>query len=125
MSRKQWGHGYWKGVEDAENGKILMSRKDICEYWIAHMCLSNIHKDHDRSLYPVHELIARLCGCEGYELSDVKKIYDYIMSYQPLDCYVSGYPKEEWTQDWFVIPNLDEDEALEKIQSIISKQEEK
>lgn len=110
MSREQWGHGYWKGVADAKNGRV----SDIAleaKYWIANMCISNYEKSYDRSLYPVKEWIwfCRFCGLSQ---KYARRIYDYVLDNnyhefeknEPLCCYVTGRPSGLWGGDYFVIP---------------------
>ena len=111
ISREQWGHGYWKGVEDAQNGKVRSNFPDEVKYWIANMCCSNYRKDYDQSLFPVVEWIhyASFCGLsEKY----AKKVYDYILNHNYYDfepntsywCYVSGDYRNPWYEDYFVLP---------------------
>lgn len=111
MSREQWGHGYWKGVEDAQAGKVRAQFPTEVKFWIAHMCASNYRKDYDRSLFAVSDWIrfARFCGMgETY----AKRIYDFILRHEFYEfepdrqswCYVSGSARSNWVDDYFVVP---------------------
>lgn len=113
MSREQWGHGYWRGFEDAKRSmnRTGDSFKDDVKFWIANMCISNWDKSESRTLYPVREWIsaARMCGItEKY----ARKVYDYILrnnfyDFEPESyswCYVSGGEQSNWNDDYFVIP---------------------
>ena len=113
MSREQWGHGYWKGVEDAQSGKVRKQYtfKDEVKYWIANMCCSNWGKSFDATLFPVDEWISYAEFC-GFDKKYAKKVYDYILKNNYYDfepgtyhwCYVSGSAKSAWYDDCFVIP---------------------
>lgn len=111
MSREQWGHGYWKGVEDAQSGTVKSKFPDEVKYWIAMMCSFNEHKDYDHSLYRAGDLIL------NYNLSwqYAKRIYNYILNNNYYDfrpgrwswCYVSGLQNSKWNDDYFVLPVSD------------------
>lgn len=48
MSKKQWGHGYYKGVEDTINGKgkpKYLVAKDKDGYWWRFFIIREIHDD--------------------------------------------------------------------------------
>lgn len=113
MSREQWGHGYWKGVEDAQSGKVRSKFPDEVKYWIAMMCSANEYKDYDRGIYKVSDFIFDF----NLENKYAKRIYDYIFNrqlhnkdyydFRPDEwswCYISGDPKDDWYDDYFVIP---------------------
>ena len=111
MSREQWGHGYWKGVSDAQNGAVKGNIKDEAMYWIANMCVSNKRKTLDASLYPVKEWLSmcRFCGLsERY----AKRIYDYVYTHNHFEfepqrhslCYITGDERNSWTEDYFCLP---------------------
>lgn len=114
MSREQWGHGYWKGVADAKNGKLDSDANVETMYWIANMCISNYPKAESRSLFPVREWIyyARFCGMSQ---TYAKKIYDHIFnvnhynfrSSRTSTCYVTEGCGKGWNEDYFVLPLLD------------------
>ena len=111
MSREQWGHGYWKGVTDAQSGKYKANISLEAKYWIANMCISNYDKSFDRSLYPVREWVWR-CRFSGLSQNYAKRIYDYILNHNYFDfrpegmalCYVTGSEKKTWDGDYFVLP---------------------
>ena len=108
MSREQWGHGYWKGVEDAQSGKVKSKFPDEVKYWIAMMCAANEYKSYDRSLYQVKDFNYDFSLSEKY----AKRIYDYILLNNYYDfmpdewswCYVSGAQNEDWHDDYYVLP---------------------
>ena len=108
MSREQWGHGYWKGVEDAQSGKIKSKFPDEVKYWIAMMCSTNEYKDHDHSLYSVSDFIFDF----SLDIRYAKRIYNYILKNNYYDfrpnkwswCYVSGDQFSKWDDDYFVLP---------------------
>ena len=111
MSREQWGHGYWRGVEDATNGVVRsIPFKEEVMYWIANMCCSNYRKDFDATLFPVAEWIEYASFC-GLSEKYAKKVYDYILNNNYYDfkpqayswCYVSGNAKSDWRNDFFVL----------------------
>lgn len=103
MSREQWGHGYWRGVQDAESGKAHDNFSDDVKKFICHMCISNGAKTYDKSLFAVSELLA-ICRMAGVSEKYAKKVYDYIMENEPYGCYISGNPHTTWTDDYFVLP---------------------
>lgn len=108
MSREQWGHGYWKGVQDAQNGKIKSKFSDEVKYWIAMMCSVNEFKSYDKSLYSVSDFIFDFNLSEKY----AKRVYDYVLNnnyyeFRPNQfswCYISGEPWDNWHDDYFVLP---------------------
>ena len=106
MSREQWGHGYWKGVEDATAGKVRLKFPDEVKYWVCQMCISNCNKSYDRTLFPVREFIW-LCDFCGISERYAKKVYDYIILNEPFGCYVSGPANGSWDKDYFVLPVAD------------------
>ena len=132
MSREQWGHGYWKRVEDAQSGKVRNHHtfRDEVKYWIAQMCRFNHSKTYDQSLYPVKEWIW-CCTFSGASVRYAKKVYDYILNenYYDFDpecncwCYVSGDPQDDWQDDYFVIPTSDhtKDEWTEIADNLLEK----
>lgn len=132
MSREQWGHGYWKGVEDAQFGRVRTDFQEEVKFWIAHMCCSNYEKSFDRSLFPVQEFIF-YCDFCGVSEKFAKKVYDYILNKEDSLyefrkdrwswCYVTGDARNKWHQDYFVIPVSDY--ALEEWQSITDALSEK
>lgn len=113
MSREQWGHGYWKGVEDARAGRVNAKHtfKDEVKFWIAAMCQSNCSKSYDKTLFSVKEFIS-LCHFCGLSTKYAKKIYGFILDNNYYDfepetqylCYVSGSQQSDWQDDYFVIP---------------------
>lgn len=111
MSREQWGHGYWRGVEDAQAGKVRGNFPTEVKFWIANMCISNYYKSYDSSLFPVSEWVA-YANCCGLSTAYAKKVYDYILRHDFYDfkpneqswCYVTGSAQSKWTDDYFVIP---------------------
>lgn len=111
MSRKQWGHGYWRGVEDAQAGRVRSEFPDEVKYWIAMMCSANEYKNYDRGLYSVSDFVFDFNLQEKY----AKRIYDYILKNNYYDfrknewswCYVSGEQYSKWNEDYFVIPYSD------------------
>lgn len=109
MSREQWGHGYWKGVEDATNGNVNSSVSDIARYFVCQMCIANKRKECDRLLFSV-TLFRSWCIVAGFSDRYAKRIYDYILNNEPYGCYVSGESWNKWTQDCFVLPNLDDED---------------
>lgn len=112
MSREQWGHGYWKGVEDATCGNVRSSLPVIAKWLVCNMCISNADKDYDRSLFPVKELIAFL-ACVGLDTKYAQKVYKYVQKNEPYGCYISGHPKAPWKEDYFVLP-FDSKDAWQK-----------
>ena len=119
MSNSQWGHGYWKGVKDAQNGTVPKSDIDIwAKCYCCHFMISNSHKENDRSLYPVEEFITRAVGLDGIPISFAKKIYDYIMEKQPYGCYVSGASNDPWEEDYFVLGNMTKDECYTELEKL-------
>ena len=111
MSREQWGHGYWKGVEDAQIGNIRLPIDDEVKLWIATMCRFNSKSHYDRSLFPVSSFISFVYFC-GMDEKYAKKIYNYILNHnyyefkpnEPACCYVTGSWRNDWAKDYFVIP---------------------
>lgn len=105
MSREQWGHGYWQGVRDACDGVV----KDgdnvplIANYVVAMMCCSKYESHYSRSLFSVKELCA-VAMFSGFDLDIIERVYKHILHDQPIGCYVTGSPKNEWTEDYFVLP---------------------
>ena len=131
MSKVQWGHGYWKGVEDAVCGNIRVPIGEEVKFWIANMCLSNCYKTSDRSLFPVKEWISYAAFC-GLSEKYAKKIYNYILNnnYYHFSsdgkvcwCYVSGDLRWDWKEDYFIVPH--DDYTAEEWQSIADKIREK
>ena len=119
MSQSQWGHGYWKGVEDAKNGTVTKDNTELwAKFYCCHFMISNSDKEYDRSLYPVSEFIARAVGFDGISRNLAKKIYDYIMINQPYGCYVSGEHDAPWEEDYFVIGNWTKEECYEELNNI-------
>ena len=103
MSQKQWGHGYWKGVHDALNGKIKNSIEEQAKKWVCLMCLENENKMYDRSEYPVSQFAAR-CVDAGFTERHAKRIYNYILFKEPYGCFVSGMSWQPWEKDYFILP---------------------
>jgi hypothetical protein len=113
MSREQWGHGYWQGVEDAQSGTIRKKYtfKDEVKFWIANMCISNCSKTYDASLFSVRDFVFYITQC-GLSEKYAKKVYDYILKHNMYDfkpkvyceCYVSGDKRWKWFEDYFVLP---------------------
>ena len=132
MSREQWGHGYWSGVSDQKYGKVKKEYdfEHFVKFEIYHMSLSNKNKMFDRSLYPVSELICqfRFAGYPGDKCMEcAKQVYDYVMKYEPLGCYISGYHNDPWHNDYFVLGHtlcLSEEELLNLINDEINEMEE-
>ena len=120
MSKEQWGHGYWKGVKDAQEGKATEGDlfEDSC-FWLAHMEISNQFKDYDRSLYPVEEFISR-CWFSGLDKTYAKKIYIYVLEHQPLGGYITGSGRAEdpWEKDYFVLPCLGQEACFNIIREL-------
>ena len=108
MSREQWGHGYWKGVEDANSGKVRTPIEDEAKHAICLMCASNEKKEYDRTLFPVREFIA-FCHMAGLGEKYAKNVYDYVMNNMPYGAYISGGARNPWYEDYFVVPVWDED----------------
>ena len=111
MSREQWGHGYWKGVADAQAGKVIDNFQTEVMFWIANMCCSNEYKFENRGEYPVSEWIGMASFC-GLDEKYAKRVYDYILEHNEYEftpcrktpCYVSGALKQPWRYDYFIIP---------------------
>jgi hypothetical protein len=103
VSKQQWGHGYWKGVQDAEIGNVTCDIKNACEYWIAWMKHCNHDKVRSRTLFSVRDFSFWLTFVFGYTPEQVKQIYDYILKNEPCGCYVTGQPNGEWIDDMFVL----------------------
>lgn len=128
ISRKQWGHGYWKGVEDATN-KVsdLLPQDEMWEgvcFWVANMCMTNSNRYRDQGLYPVKDLILDF-SIDGRGEKAAKKLYDYVLKRTPLGCYVSGGLHSDWKDDYFVLPKLSEETALGICDEIAKRQEER
>lgn len=115
MSQQQWGHGYWRGVEDAMAGKTRSPFPILEKIAICDMAISNANKDYDRSLFPVREFIWR-CRMFGMPDGFAKRVYDYVYKYgdigsdATLGAYISGDPRAVWTEDYFVVPSWRSDE---------------
>ena len=107
MSREQWGHGYWKGVNDAITGAVKEKQdiSSLSEFCIRQMNRMNKSKHYDKTLFPVRELFAIL-RASGIDDKTGKRVYDYILNNEPLGCYVTGHPKQPMIEDSFVLPNL-------------------
>ena len=99
MSNEQWGHGYWKGVQDANAGTVNRKFQDEVHLLVCDMCIENETKTYDKTLYPVIQLIARL-NDEKY----VKRVYDYILAINSPVCFISGPAYGPWENDCFVLP---------------------
>ena len=109
MSREQWGHGYWRGVFDEKYGKVR-KHCDIersAKMALYDMARWNLDSYYDRSLYSVSSFCTflRFAGVEDVD-SYAKPIYDFVLKYQPLDCYISGDSNDPWYKDYFVISSL-------------------
>ena len=117
MSREQWGHGYWKGVNDAISGSV--GKTDIerlSETMVCCMCRANQSKEFDKSLFAVSQAFTLFCRFSGINEEDFKNAYKYILNKEPLGCYVSGNPNDDMMNDFFVLPNLTD----EYIQEVLS-----
>ncbi|MBR0340801.1 MAG: hypothetical protein IJH64_00850 [Oscillospiraceae bacterium] len=106
MSKQQWGHGYWKGVQDAQNGDVRCNIEKVSKHWIKWMMQENADAKHSRLLYSVKDFSFWLTCVFGYTPEYVKQIYDYILNNEPDGCYVTGQPFGEWIDDMFVLPPL-------------------
>ena len=115
MSRQQWGHGYWRGVEDAMAGNVRPPLPILAKMAICEMAIFNAEKDYDRSLFPVREFIA-YCRASGMPDGFAKRVYDYVYKHgdmasdATLGAYISGEPRAAWTEDYFVVPSWRSDE---------------
>jgi hypothetical protein len=108
---------YWERLAAKENSKNTECKKSNSSFerevmfWIARMCLSNKSKRYDKSLYPVSTFISHVVFC-GFSEQYARKIYNYILdnnNYEFEDgsvaqCYVSGDKRNDWKDDYFVIP---------------------
>ena len=114
MSREQWGHGYWKGVADAQTGNIRLPISEDAKFWIANMCFANHKRDFDKSLYSVGDFISWV-RFSGLSEKYAKTIYDYSLINNYFEfkpgrfswCYVSGDCRSRWENDFFVLPLWD------------------
>ena len=129
MSREQWGNGYWKGVDDAQNGKIKHKFSDEVKYWICRMVYTNTaYKPYDKSLYRVQDLINDWAFAIDYKIAErkAKAIYDYILNWKEpyfyVDglcfAYISGEQWADWRDDFFVLPI---GKKLEDIENVAQK----
>ena len=114
MSKKQWGHGYWNGVNDAINGKVKLGIKNEAMFWAAAMCVANAEKQYSRLVFPVRLFIAWCVGA-GLSTQYAKRIYDYIIINEPYNCYVSGDAHSAWINDSFILPNGTKEEWIAKL----------
>ena len=125
VSKEQWGNGYWKGVDDAQNGKIKHKFSDEVKYWICHMTYVNeAYKPYDKSLYRVQDLINDWAFVMDYKIAErqAKKVYDYILNWkEPYfyveglgSTYISGSRWSDWRDDYFVLPIGTDLETVEK-----------
>ena len=109
MSREQWGHGYWQGVADEKYGKVRGCHdiEKTTKLALYNMARWNLDSYYDRSLYSVSSLITffRFAGLDDPE-GFAKPIYDFVLKYHPLDCYITGWPKEPWYKDYFEVASL-------------------
>lgn len=107
MSRQQWGNGYWKGVQDAQNGKVF-NIDSAAKYWIKWMINENEVKNLNRSIYPVNEFYYWAME-SGYTHGQVKAVYDRILKGDMYNghCFVTGLNGCEWFDDFFVLPRKD------------------
>lgn len=121
MSKKQWGHGYWHGVQDAINGTVnLMNLEEKTILIVCLMCIWNNKKQYDQSLFPVWQFNV-FVEDSGMTKRQAKNIYNYVLQNEPYGCYVSGDEGDDWLNDWFVLPNMSKDECERIIKSITNK----
>jgi len=114
MSHKQWGHGYYSGIKAAreEDAHLPEEIEKMAASAVLQMCRVNASKTEDRSLYSVRDFITT-CKAIGIAEGDTKSIYKSIMSNNPFGAYVSGYPKSDWKDDFFVLPIMPEEDMRE------------
>lgn len=119
MSREQWGHGYWKGVEDHAAGRVKdhIDIKKMAEMCVLAMVKMNAHVYEGRSLLKVStfETFAyRFCGIDTHTLD---RVYDYILHNEPFGAYVSGAPDADKRDDYYVLPNISAEKADEMLRA--------
>lgn len=102
MSRQQWGHGYWQGVNDAKNGKVKPSAEDLTMLCMA--CMVDCNRDKcDSSLFKVWILVASI----GED--DAKKVYDYALKNHAIGDGMG----DSWMDDYFLLPAWTEKDCKE------------
>ena len=113
MSREQWGHGYWKGVKDAKEGKVIQKDEieKLSKVFVCVMCNFNRTKACDKTLFSVRELYIFATTIVGLSEELIHEVYNYILHYTPYGCYVSGDLNDDWMKDYFVLPNLTKEEC--------------
>jgi len=108
---------YWERLAEKEQNANTDCKKSGSSFerevmfWIARMCLSNKSKSYDKSLYPVEQFISHCIFC-GFSEQYAHRVYNYILdnnNYEFEDgkiaqCYVSGDKRNDWKDDYFVIP---------------------
>lgn len=120
MSREQWGHGYWKGVEDHAAGRVKDSIdiKKTAEMCVLAMAKMQRSAWENRSLVKVSTFDTfayRFCGIDTHTLD---RVYEYILNNEPFGAYVSGAPNADKSDDYYVLPpNIDADKADEMLRS--------
>lgn len=115
MSREQWGHGYWQGVNDALSGSVVKNDiEKLSRTMICCMCKINKNNTHDKLLFPVSSAFRFFCDWIGIDEKEFKTSYTYILNNEPLGCYISGHPNDDMMNDFFVLPNL-ADEYIEEV----------
>lgn len=106
MSREQWGHGYRRGVYDAQIGCVkcadILNLDTISKFMILHMMASNYNKNHNRCQYPVSEFYARgsFLGIEKDMLDNIKK---YIEQKHPYNVTMMWHVE---LGEEFLLPNI-------------------
>lgn len=105
MSRQQWGHGYWQGVNDANSGKVKPSEPSAEDLTMLCMTFMVDHNrgEYDSSLFPVWGLVASIGE------NDAKKVYDYSLKNQ----LIGDGMGDSWTDDYFLLPAWTEKECEE------------
>ena len=100
MSREQWGHGYYKGVEDALSGAITLTdyAPVAANFFICVLCGNGISKGNLEPV-PFSDLIALGCDMEL-----LKEVHDYILNNKPIGSYISGAINDKWHDDSIVLP---------------------
>ena len=119
MSRQQWGHGYYQAIKDIEDGTLKVNNdvEKLSTILICTMCNINRNVLHDKSLFSVKDLLLH-SEVAGIPQEFIHKSYNFIMANEPYGCYVSGENGKDWLYDYFVLPNLSENDCVEIINNL-------
>ena len=103
MSKKQWGHGYWAGMRDANEqiGRHFYNQEEFELYveWII-LAMFMGEKGGRKSYFEVKRYYGFFEAC-GFSKQQLEIIHKYVKYFSPFGCeaddeyFITGFPAEE------------------------------